>query len=170
MTTLTIDGVEVDGFLGANVSEIAYRFREPPTHLFRETPLVSAEPNWLVCRLNPPEGIDLFIQSKAPGLEMTAEMSRLHTDYGDGTEATTAYEQLLLDVIEGDHTPFLRMEEIDRAWRILDPLLSDWSSGTPETYASGSDGPATQADILLDDHHWRPIGAVPLVGDLGRRP
>ena len=143
--------------LGASVSEIAYRFKEPPTHLFHQTPLASAESNWLVFRLSQPEGVDLFVQTKTPGLEMSADLSRLHADYGSSVENTTAYEQLLLDVLEGDHTPFLRVDEVDEAWRLLDPVLEAWKHGEPDGYESGSDGPSSQSRILLDGHEWRPI-------------
>jgi glucose-6-phosphate 1-dehydrogenase len=142
--------------LAAPVSEIAYRFREPPTHLFHRTALAEAEPNWLVFRLNAPEGVDLLVQTKMPGLEMSADRSRLHVDYGSGAE-TTAYEQLLLDVLQGDHTPFIRVDEVDEAWRLLDPVLRSWSAGSPESYASGTDGPHGQDRILLDGHRWRPL-------------
>ena len=143
--------------LAGSVSEIAYRFKEPPTHLFHQTPLASAEPNWLVFRLSQPEGVDLFVQTKTPGLEMSADLSRLHADYGSSVENTTAYEQLLLDVLEGDHTPFLRVDEVDEAWRLLDPVLQAWQTGDPDDYVSGSDGPSSQNRILLDGHEWRPI-------------
>ena len=143
--------------LGTALSEIAFRFREPPTRLFTETALAEAEPNWLVFRLDQPEGIDLFVQTRAPGLEMKAEQSRMHADYGSDTAGVTAYQQLLLDVLEGDHTPFLRVDEVDWAWRVLDPVLDAWQTGRPEPYAAGSSGPASQADILLDGHAWRPL-------------
>ena len=146
--------------LATSVSEIAYRFKEPPTHLFHQTPLASSEPNWLVFRLSQPEGVDLFVQTKTPGLEMSAELSRLHADYGSGAE-TTAYEQLLLDVLEGDHTPFLRVDEVDNAWRLLDPVLDAWKTGEPAGYASGSDGPSSQDQILLDGHRWRQLAPDP---------
>jgi glucose-6-phosphate 1-dehydrogenase len=143
--------------LGAKVSEIAYRFREPPTQLFDHAQHSALEPNWLIFRLDQPEGIDLFVQTKTPGLEMTAERSHLHTDYGTTTETVTAYQQLLLDVLEGDHTPFLRVDEIDWAWHILDPILEAWSRGQPQRYPAGSDGPTSQGDILLPGHTWRPL-------------
>jgi glucose-6-phosphate 1-dehydrogenase len=142
---------------GAKLSEIAYRFRPPPTRLFEQTSLDGGEPNWLVFRLDQPEGIDLFIQTRAPGLELVAETGHLHTDYGDGSERTTAYEQLLLDVIEGDHTPFLRADEIEWAWRILDPVLDAWEVGVPTPYPAGSDGPSSQDSILLPGHRWRTL-------------
>ena len=143
--------------LGAKLSEIAYRFREPPTQLFHRTALATAEPNWLVFRLDQPEGIDLFVQTKVPGLDMEAELGHLHADYGTTKETTTAYQQLLLDVIEGDHTPFLRSDEVDQAWRILDPVLQGWATGEPQPYAAGSDGPPAQNAILEPGHAWRPI-------------
>jgi len=143
--------------LGADLSEIAFRFREPPTQLFTKTMLADAEPNWLVLRLDQPEGIDLFVQTRAPGTEMAAESSRLHTDFGSATEGVTAYEQLLLDVLEDDHTSFLRVDEVDWAWRILDCIIDEWSTGAPEPYQAGSSGPACQDSILLDGHAWRPL-------------
>ncbi len=145
--------------LGAKFSEIAYRFREPPTQLFHHTQLSKPEPNWLIFRLDQPEGIDLFLQTKTPGLEMAAERSHLHTDYGTTTETVTAYQQLLLDVLEGDHTPFLRVDEIDWAWHILDPVLDAWSQGRSEPYPAGSNGPTSQDEILLPGHTWRSLSS-----------
>lgn len=147
--------------MGAKVSEIAYRFREPPTQLFHHTALASADPNWLVFRLDEPEGVDLFLQTKTPGLEMAAELSHLHADYGTSEENTTAYEQLLLDVIEGDHTPFLRFDEVDEAWRIVDPVLSAWQREEPSVYPSGSAGPESQNGVLDAVHQWRPLPVLP---------
>ena len=71
-------------------------------------------------------------------------------------ETTTAYEQLLLDVLEGDHTPFLRVDEVEWAWRILDPVLDRWTQDSPEPYPSGSSGPASQENVMLPGHNWRP--------------
>jgi glucose-6-phosphate 1-dehydrogenase len=143
--------------LAAGVSEIAFRFREPPTRLFRFTPLARAEPNWLVFRLNRPEGIDLYLQAKEPGLEFRAGTARLHADYGTAGGEASAYEQLFLDVLEGDHTPFLRFDEVEWAWRLLEPVLAAWRDGRPCLYPSGSQGPSSQDDILEEGHSWRPI-------------
>jgi len=144
--------------LGARVSEIAYRFRQPPARLFEETPLAISEANWLVFRIGEPEGVDLILQAKKPGLELEADLTRLHADYGEGSgREASAYEQLLLDVLEGDHTPFLRVDEVEDAWEILDPVLEAWKTGDPEIYAAGSAGPSGQDRILLPGHAWRPI-------------
>jgi glucose-6-phosphate 1-dehydrogenase len=104
--------------LGAKAHEVAYRFREPPTRLFRHTPLEHAEPNWLVFRMSPSECTELVVRTKQPGLELEARESVLRADYStEGDVEASAYEQLLLDVLEGDHTPFLRFDEVEWSWR-----------------------------------------------------
>lgn len=143
--------------LAADVSEIAFRFREPPTRLFHPTSLARAEPNWLVFHLNRPEGIDMYLQAKKPGLELEADTARLHADYGTTGGEASAYEQLLLDALSGDHTPFLRFDEVEWAWRLLDPVLAAWREGRPCPYPAGSEGPSSQGDILEAGHHWRPL-------------
>jgi glucose-6-phosphate 1-dehydrogenase len=144
--------------LGASFSEIAYRFRRPPTQLFKETPEASTKANWLVFQISDPQGINLFLEAKQPGLELEADHLRLHAEYGKGRGVeATAYEQLLLDVLEGDHTPFLRVDEVEEAWRILDPVLESWKEGKPEIYAAGTAGPSSQQRILLPGHTWRPM-------------
>ena len=147
--------------LAADVSEIAFRFREPPHRLFHLTPLARTEPNWLVFRLNRPEGIDLYLQAKEPGLELEATTARLHADYGTTGDEASAYEQLLLDALGGDHTPFLRFDEVESAWRLLEPVLGAWRHGRPCPYTAGSDGPSSQDDILEAGHHWRPLAPPP---------
>jgi glucose-6-phosphate 1-dehydrogenase len=143
--------------LAADVSEIAFRFREPPTRLFHLTPLAQAEPNWLVFRLSRPEGIDVYLQAKQPGLELEAGTARLHTDYGTRGGDASAYEQLLLDALGGDHTAFLRFDEVESAWRLLEPVLAAWRHGRPCPYPAGSDGPPSQDGVLEAGHHWRPL-------------
>ena len=155
--------------LAADVSEIAFRFREPPTRLFHLTPLARSEPNWLVFRLNRPEGIDVYLQAKKPGLELEAGTARLHADYGTTGGEASAYEQLLLDALGGDHTPFLRFDEVEWAWRLLEPVLAAWRDGRPCPYPGGSDGPPSQDEILEAGHRWRPL-VPPRTDKAGRRP
>ena len=144
--------------LAAKAHEVVFRFREPPTRLFRHTPLEHAEPNWLVFRMSPAECTELVVRTKQPGLELEARESVLRADYAgvDDREAT-AYESLLLDVLEGDHTPFLRFDEVEWSWRIVDPILTAWQHGAPEDYVAGSDGPAGQHRFLGPGHYWRPL-------------
>jgi glucose-6-phosphate 1-dehydrogenase len=144
--------------LAAKAHELVYRFREPPTRLFRHTPLENARPNWLVFQMSPDECLELVVRTKQPGLELEAHDTVLRAEYAQdkGTEAS-AYEQLLLDVLEGDHTPFLRFDEVEWSWRIVDPILKAWQAGQPEDYVAGSDGPAGQHRFLGTGHAWRPL-------------
>ena len=72
-----------------------------------------------------------------------------------------AYETLLLDVMIGEATLFTRSEEVEAAWRIVDPLLKFWESNPPknlETYPAGSSGPDSAIDLIGRDHaKWRPL-------------
>jgi glucose-6-phosphate 1-dehydrogenase len=144
--------------LAATAHEVAYRFREPPNRLFRHTPLEHAEPNWLVFRMSPAECTELVVRTKQPGLELEARESVLRAEYvhADDQEAS-AYESLLLDVLEGDHTPFLRFDEVEWSWRIVEPLIQAWKIGAPEDYVAGSDGPPGQHRFLDPGHYWRPL-------------
>ncbi len=146
--------------LAAKAHEVAFRFREPPTRLFRHTPLEHADPNWLVFRMSPTERTDLVVRTKQPGLELEARESVLSASYvtdSDSDSEASAYEGLLLDVLEGDHTPFLRFDEVEWAWRIIDPVLKAWETGAPEDYVAGSDGPTDQHRFLGPGHAWRPL-------------
>jgi len=144
--------------LAAKGHEVAYRFREPPTRLFRHTPLEHAEPNWLVFRMSPSECTELVVRTKQPGLELEARESVLRANYTTKNDSeASAYESLLLDVLEGDHTPFLRFDEVEWSWRIVQPVLDAWKSGSPEDYVAGSDGPSGAHRFLGPGHAWRPL-------------
>jgi glucose-6-phosphate 1-dehydrogenase len=142
--------------LAARSHEVVYRFREPPTLLFRHTPLEHAEPNFLVFRMSPAECTELIVRTKQPGLDLEARESVLRAEYLDPDDVeASAYESLLLDILEGDHTPFLRFDEVEWSWRIVDPVLQAWKTGAPEDYVAGSDGPAGQHRFLDPGHAWR---------------
>jgi glucose-6-phosphate 1-dehydrogenase len=144
--------------LAAKAHEAVYRFREPPTRLFRHTPLETSQPNWLVFRMSPAECTELVVRTKQPGLELEARESVLRAEYADPDDKeATAYESLLLDVLEGDHTPFLRFDEVEWSWRIVEPVIQAWKVGMPEDYVAGSDGPAGQHRFLDPGHSWRPL-------------
>jgi len=144
--------------MSTTMSEIALQFHAPPRRLFRETPLEQPEANWLVFRIKPTESVDLIAHAKRPGLELETRKVVLHASYKkEGEHEFSAYEQLLLDVLEGDATPFLRFDAVEWAWRIIDPVLRAWRKGRPDTYAAGSDGPKSQSRILEAGHAWRAI-------------
>jgi glucose-6-phosphate 1-dehydrogenase len=144
--------------LAAKAHEVAFRFKEPPTRLFRHTPLAHSDPNWLVFRMSPTECTEIVMRTKQPGLDLEARESILRAEYTtkDDREAS-AYEQLLLDVLNGDHTPFLRFDEVEWSWRIVDPVLKAWTTGAPEDYVAGSDGPSGQHRFLGAGHAWRSL-------------
>jgi len=145
--------------MSSTSSEIALQFHEPPRQLFRGTRLAQSECNWLVFGIKPTESVDLIAQAKRPGLELESREVVLHASYTkQGEPEFSAYEQLLLDVIEGDATPFLRFDAVEWAWRIIDPVLRAWREGRPDDYAAGTAGPSSQQRILEAGHAWRPVG------------
>jgi glucose-6-phosphate 1-dehydrogenase len=98
------------------------------------------------------------VRTKQPGLELEAREAVLRADYKtEHDQEASAYEQLLLDVLEGDHTPFLRFDEVEWSWRIVQPILDAWKAGAPEDYVAGSDGPSAAHRFLGTGHAWRPL-------------
>jgi glucose-6-phosphate 1-dehydrogenase len=140
-------------------SLIAIRFRQPPQLLFRETPLESIEANWIVLSLQPDESMHMEIHARQPGQAMNTRVLQLNASYRKTHETPLdAYETLLLDVIEGDRSLFLRFDEVEWAWRVVDPILKQWSLDQEyiHTYPAGTWGPP-EANRLFDDedHDWR---------------
>jgi glucose-6-phosphate 1-dehydrogenase len=141
------------------MSMIALRLRHPPQQLFRETPLETLEPNWIVLSIQPEESMHMEIHAKQPGLNMNTRVVRLNAGYRRADEQPLdAYEVLLLDVIAGDKTLFIRFDEVEWAWRVVDPILKDWAQERDfiHTYTAGSWGPE-ESNRLFDaeDTEWR---------------
>ncbi|MCW5935169.1 MAG: glucose-6-phosphate dehydrogenase [Fimbriimonadia bacterium] len=147
--------------LKADRSEIAIQLKLPPLHLFRETPLDRLEPNWFIFEMKPAEAIYLLAQAKTLGLELKPRSLVLRAPYREpGTEGFDAYATLLLDVLEGNRAHFLRFDEVEWAWQVLDPIVKAWQSdsGPLATYPAGSEGPP-EAERILDSetHRWRAV-------------
>ncbi|WP_159941586.1 MULTISPECIES: glucose-6-phosphate dehydrogenase [unclassified Nocardiopsis] len=126
-------------------SEIVVRFREVPHPIFPGTHLPGA--GSLVIRLQPDEGIHLTMLAKTPGAgALRLRPVPLELSFADtfSTRSPEAYERLLMDVLAGDSTLFMRRDEVEAAWRWVDPVIEAWNglSTTPETYPAGSAGPA----------------------------
>jgi glucose-6-phosphate 1-dehydrogenase len=140
-------------------SMIAIRFRHPPQQLFRETPLETIDPNWILLSIQPDESMRMEIHVKQPGLDMDTRLMQMNASFLKTDEQTLdAYETLLLDVIEGDRSLFLRFDEIEWAWRVVDPILRHWAIEREyiPTYAAGSWGPADANRLFdSDDQIWR---------------
>jgi len=130
-------------------SEIIITFKQVPHQLFTQ-----GEVNRLVIRLQPEESISLQLMAKAPGKGMQLEPVELDLNLAKAFSSTRrweAYERLLLDVIEGDSTLFMRRDEVEAAWHWVDPILRGWHSHyrKPRPYPAGSDGP-DQARQLIE--------------------
>ncbi len=144
--------------LASNCSEIAVQFKRNPGAL---PGAVSADPNWMVFRIKPNQAMTLLANAKTPGLELDGRQVRLSAPYAEnGDSGFSAYEQLLMDALEGDRTHFLRFDEVEWAWRVLEPVLEAWKKGEPEPYAAGSEGPQGQHRLLDANHAWRPVRLV----------
>jgi len=145
--------------LRKQLSLIAIRFRDPPQQLFRETPLESVAPNWILLSIQPSESMHMEIHVKQPGLGMETRILQLNASYRKTHETPfDAYQTLLLDIIENDRTLFIRFDEVEWAWRVVDPILKYWVQERDfiHGYAAGSWGPE-EASRLFDseDQEWR---------------
>lgn len=144
--------------MAENRSLVSVRFKHPPQQLFRETPIERLSPNWVLLGIQPEECLRMEIQVKEAGLEMRTHTVQLDASYDPDGEPLDAYETLLLDVIAGDHSLFLRYDEVAWAWRVVDPILRVWETERDfiHTYPAGTWGPR-EANRLFDreDQHWR---------------
>jgi len=149
--------------LPKRASEISIRLKEIPPILFNTDPAKRLEPNILAIRIQPDEGFSLGISCKRPGPHVEISPVKMDFHYGDmfgAGSSPEAYERLLLDVITGDPTLFMRRDAVEAAWRWVMPILDRWAAqtGPPAAYAPGSWGPA-EADRLIEStgRQWRPL-------------
>lgn len=151
--------------LPRRVTEIAVEFKRAPTGLFTapvrggglcdrgcdcgatcECCNAGAQPNTLVFRIQPDEGISLSFAAKRPGMQLALGPARMTFGYAGSFDAPVpeAYERLLLDALRGDPTLFLRSDEVAAAWAYVDPILAAWRDAPPPgfpNYAAGTWGP-----------------------------
>jgi glucose-6-phosphate 1-dehydrogenase len=146
--------------LARNLSEIAVHFKPTPQALFARTPKEEIDPNIVSFRIQPNEGITITFGAKRPGFEM--HTSTVHMDFcyqrEFGFEAPTAYEMLLLDVMQGDAMLFIRADEAEAQWGLITPILEALAKQPPPefpNYASGTDGPDAADELLArNGHRW----------------
>lgn len=145
--------------LGRRVTEIAVVFKRAPHLPFESTATEELGKNALVIRVQPDEGVTLRFGAKVPGTAM--EVRDVTMDFGYGhafTESSPeAYERLILDVLLGDPPLFPRHEEVELAWKVLDPVTAYWADrGKPEEYRSGTWGPESADKMMARDGRvWR---------------
>jgi glucose-6-phosphate 1-dehydrogenase len=153
--------------LPSRVTEIAIFFKSPPLHLFQGPDcveelcqLVESRPNSLLFRIQPSESIKLNFLAKQPGMQYRAQPVQMDFTYETSFEQSLpeAYERLLLDVVRGDSTLFMRNDELEAAWRFVTPVLDAWEADAagPELYPAGTWGPRGSFDMLTRaGRQWR---------------
>ncbi|MEX0756015.1 MAG: glucose-6-phosphate dehydrogenase [Actinomycetota bacterium] len=146
--------------LGSKVSEVTLKFRKVPFNLFEDVGVEHPRRDHLTFRIQPDEGITLAVNAKKPGPGLELGRVRMDFDYADefGGGISDAYELLLLEALEGDHTLFLRQDGVERAWEILEPVLRH--PGPVAPYEPGTWGPP-EADALIAPRKWHISGLPP---------
>lgn len=147
--------------LPKRVSEVAIQFKDVPQVLFNAHPDVPLEPTVLTLRVQPEEGLAMRIASKLPGPKVRIYPVKMEFNYSSsfGGISPEAYERLILDVMAGDATLFMRCDAVEAAWEFIMPVLEQWEHeralNLPE-YQCGTWGP-TEADRLIeaDGREWR---------------
>jgi glucose-6-phosphate 1-dehydrogenase len=144
-------------------TEIAIRFKQAPYAAFQNTPVEALQPNWMVLRIAPDEGISLQFEVKRRGplVDLAAVKMDFHYDEWFPKEPNVGYETLLYDVMIGDPTLFMRADMVEQAWRIVQPVLDAWATDKTDVpgYDSGSDGPKAADELLARDadRTWRSV-------------
>ncbi|USX15907.1 glucose-6-phosphate dehydrogenase [Oxalobacteraceae bacterium OTU3CAMAD1] len=141
------------------LAEIVVRFKQIPHSIFAQ-PTNSFQPNSLVIRLQPDEGLRMNLMAKTPGDGMRLKQAELELDFRESFKSPRmdAYERLLLDVLRGQLTLFMRGDELEAAWEWVEPILNNWESDDsyPIPYASGTWGPAAASALIgRDGLQWR---------------
>lgn len=143
------------------VTEIAIQFRTPPIAFFRKAGMPLQEPNTLILRIQPDEGIALMFGAKQPGASMKIDTVTMNFQYSEffGRSQPEAYERLLMDAIHGDSTLFARRDEVEAAWEACTAVLDVWRENPPTdhpNYDAGSWGPEAAVALLArDGRRWR---------------
>ncbi len=150
--------------LKARMSEIIVHFKETPHSIFEED--AGSHANVLTIRLQPDEGMDLRVTIKEPGpggmrlVDVPLDMTFADALGPDAEDVPDAYERLIMDVIRGNQTLFMRGDEVEAAWSWTDPIIEGWQQrgDQPKTYEPGSSGPEDALMLLhRDARRWREI-------------
>ncbi|WP_435103999.1 glucose-6-phosphate dehydrogenase [Arhodomonas sp. AD133] len=140
--------------LQERLAEIVINFRQVPHSIF-DGVYGASQPNRLVIRLQPDEGMKLYIMAKAPGDEMRLRPVSLDLDFAETFKQrqADAYERLLTDVLRGRLTLFMRRDELYAAWEWVEPILEAWENigDAPKSYTAGTWGPAASSALLSRD-------------------
>jgi glucose-6-phosphate 1-dehydrogenase len=145
------------------VSEIAIQFRRAPQMFLSQGSNQRPRQNVLIIRIQPDDGLALRLDVKVPGPGMRVrpvDMSFLYKEAFGGS-SPDAYQRLLLDAMRGDSTLFARTDEVEGAWKLVQPLLDIQNQdrkGQPSLYQAGSWGPTAADELLAEDgRRWRHV-------------
>jgi glucose-6-phosphate 1-dehydrogenase len=152
--------------LASKISEVVVQFKCPPHMMFNNMEEDCLTPNILSLCIQPDEGIHLKFEAKVPGSLMDSRSVDMEFHYrssfGNGA-LPDAYERLLLDALNGDASLFTRSDEIEAAWRLIDPIIQSWETRSAPplvTYKRGSWGPKEADEFMARDGRiWR-LGCV----------
>jgi glucose-6-phosphate 1-dehydrogenase len=144
--------------LPMSASEVRIQFRPTPNVLFAAECGNNLDPNAIALRLQPNEGIYLRFNGKVPGMSLGVRPVRMNFSYDAefGAYTPEAYERLLLEAIAGDATLFIRRDEVETAWGIVDSIRAGWQNKpltNREFYAAGTWGPIAADDLLAESGH-----------------
>lgn len=145
--------------LPQKLSEVVVRFRSPPLTLFQKQCRSPVFPNDLVIRIQPEEGISWRLNGKVPGGQLNIKSVALDFLYKSAfhQDPPEAYERLIHDAMMGDQTLFIRADETEAAWTVIDPIEQAWSAGAapPRPYEPGSWGPKEAQELIeRDGRRW----------------
>ena len=148
--------------LTGRLTEVVVQFRQAPFAMFADTPVDKLSPNNLTLNIQPTQGVTLGISAKIPGPKMDLGGVEMKFRYEDAFRLTpnVGYETLLYDCLVGDATLFQRADNIEAAWRVVDPALKAWAADKagPEMYEAGTSGPAGADELLhRDGRSWMPL-------------
>ena len=148
--------------LRQKTTQVNILFKRPPNSIFELTDRGDHSRNVLSICIQPDEGIHLTINAKIPDQQIAkpVDMELLYENAFDADNLPDAYERLILDAINGDAQLFIRSDEIESAWRIVDPIIEGWrcdpAAPPMQCYSTGSWGPAAADELLeREEHIWR---------------
>jgi len=148
--------------LQSKTTQVNVQFKRPPNSIFELAESGDPSRNMLSICIQPDEGMHMTIQAKVPD-EQIAKSVDMELHYEDAflaDELPDAYERLILDAINGDAALFIRSDEIESAWKIVDPIIEGWEKDRAappmQIYRKGSWGPCAADELLeREEHIWR---------------
>ncbi len=145
--------------LPARITEVAMQFHRPPQLPLFPGTAEGLEPDALIVRVQPDEGLSLRFGAKVPGHAFRVQKASMDFSYKSFEEASPdAYERVILDALIGDPTLFIRADEVGRSWRIVDPVMQYWAAdaGPIPLYQAATWGPPEAGSLIArDGRSWR---------------